>query len=54
MSREPLEGNTGRDDGPCKPVHETTMDSRTGEEETWDGAVLTAPRHRSGLDVRGL
>ena len=32
MRREPLAGNTGRDYGPCKPVHETTMDSRTGED----------------------
>src|SRR5262249_23302689 len=54
MSRDPLAGNTGEDNGPREPVHETTMDSRPGEEETGRGAVLVAPRHRSGMDAGSL
>src|SRR5262249_13106568 len=54
MSRGPLAGNTGEDIGPREPVHETTMDSRPGEEETGRGAVFAAPRHRSGMDAGSL
>src|SRR4051794_8935163 len=39
---------------PHKPVYEPTTDSQFGEDETGDGAVLAAPRHRSGLDEGGL
>ena len=54
MRREPLTGNTGGDTEPHKPVHETTTDSRTGEERSREGAVLAAPRHRPGMDEGGL
>src|SRR4051795_8900463 len=49
-SREPLPRHTGGDPEPCKPVHEPTTDSRSGEGKTGGGAQLAAPRHRSGLD----
>ena len=52
--REPLPGNTGRDHGPCKPVNEMVLDSRTGEEETGNGAVLAEPCHRLRMDARTL
>ena len=39
---------------PHKPVHEPTTDSQFGEDETGDGAVLAAPRHRPELDEGGL
>ena len=54
MRREPLTGNTGGDSGPCEPVNETATDSRTGEEEAGNGAVLAAPCHRLGMDEGGL
>jgi hypothetical protein len=38
---------------PHKPVHEPTTDCRFGEDETGDGAVLSPPRHRFGLDDGG-
>src|SRR6516164_8587946 len=47
-------GKHGRGHGPREPVHETTMDSRPGEEETGRGAFLVAPRHRSGMDAGSL
>src|SRR5580693_1916299 len=54
MRREPLTRNTGEDPESHKPVHETTTDSRTGKNETRSGAVFAAPRHRLGMDERGL
>src|SRR5215470_11841902 len=44
----------GEDLGPYKPVHETTADSRTGENEKRGGIVHAAPRPRSGMDEGGL
>src|SRR5271157_2659789 len=38
MGREPLPGNTGGDLGLREPVHETTTDSRTGENEGGDNS----------------
>ena len=46
--------HTGGDPEPCKPVHEPTTDSRSGEVKTGAGAQLAPPRHRSGLDEGGL
>ena len=43
--REPLPGNTGGDLGLREPVHETTTDSRTGEE---DGGDNTSVRFSTG------
>src|SRR3954468_13424789 len=37
-SREPLPRHTGGDPEPCKPVHEPTTDSRSGEGKTRNGA----------------
>ena len=45
---------TGRDHGPCKPVNEMVLDSRTGEEEAGNGAVLAEPCHRLRMDARSL
>src|SRR5215468_5420143 len=58
MSRDPLAGNTGEDNGPREPVHETTMDSRPGEEETdvidleWmqEAYALTRKDGATGID----
>src|SRR5215469_15996153 len=44
----------GGDTGPHKPVHGPTTDSQFGEDETGGGAILAPPRHRPGLDDRGL
>ena len=44
----------GGDSGPHKPVNEPTTDSQLGEDESRGGALLAPPRHRSGLDDRGL
>src|SRR6202044_3598085 len=52
--REPVTGHTGRDDGPCQPVNETALDSRTGEEKAGRGAVLAQPRYRLRMDAGGL
>jgi hypothetical protein len=38
----------------CKPVNEMVLDSRTGEEEAGNGAVLAEPRHRFRVDARSL
>src|SRR6516164_9446611 len=54
MRRESLTRNTGEDPESHKPVHETTTDSWTGKNETRGGAVVAAPRHRLGMDERGL
>src|SRR5208337_1096941 len=43
MRREPLTRNTGEDPESHKPVNETRS-----------GAVFAAPRHRLGMDERGL
>src|SRR3954449_4931695 len=44
----------GGGSGPHKPVHLPTTDSRSGEDETGNGAMLAPPRHRFGLDAGGL
>ena len=49
MGREPLTGNMGGNSEPCKPVHETTTDSRTGEEEARRG-VCTSLHHVLDLE----
>ena len=49
-----MPGNTGGDLGLHKPVHETTTDSRAGENEGGDSVVHAAPRHRLGMDARGV
>src|SRR5208283_113933 len=54
MGREPLPGNTGGDLGLREPVHETTTDSRTGENEGGDNSVHASPCHRPGMDARGV
>jgi hypothetical protein len=40
--------------GPCKPVNEMVLDSRTGEEEAGNGAVLAEPRYRLRMDADGV
>src|SRR3954453_8237870 len=44
----------GGGSGPHKPVYEPTTDSRSGKDETGNGAMLAPPRHRFGLDAGGL
>src|SRR5260370_10444331 len=44
----------GKGHGPCKPVNEMALDSRTGEEKAGNGAVLAEPRHRFRMDARSL
>jgi hypothetical protein len=44
----------GRGHGPRKPVNEMALDSRTGEEEAGNGAVLAEPCHRLRMDARTL
>src|SRR6516225_7086154 len=44
----------GRGHGPRKPVNEMALDSRTGEEEAGNGAVLAEPCHRLRMDARSL
>ncbi len=49
-----IDGKHGKGHEPYKPVHETAMDSRTGEEEAGNSADLAAPRHRPGMDAEGV
>jgi hypothetical protein len=44
----------GKGHEPCKPVNEMALDSRTGEEEAGNSAVLAEPCHRLRMDARSL